>query len=185
MMKILFKFSLFIILAAGLAGLTACEKSAGSEKQKKSDYPAAPEAIMKAELKLVDGTTIKLEDKKGKVVLVNLWATWCGPCRSEMPELIKLQDKYRDQGFEVIGLDTDENETPEQIKEFAAEMKLNYTLGMADDKFFNEFVKLTRQPAIPQSMLINRDGQMTGMFTGAGGSLMEKLKKTVETTVAE
>ncbi|MEZ5425790.1 MAG: TlpA disulfide reductase family protein [Pyrinomonadaceae bacterium] len=140
---------------------------------------------MTAELKGLDGSTFKLEDKKGKVLLVNLWATWCGPCRAEMPELIALQDKYRDQGFEVIGLDTDENETPEQIKEFVEDMKLNYTIGMTDQKFFNEFVKLTRQPAIPQSMIINREGKMTGLFTGSGEQLLEKLKKTVEKTVTE
>lgn len=202
MKSTIINLSLFVLLVLVFSGLTtSCEKTADSSKgspdentktanpetkdPKKSDYPMAPEAILKTELKAIDGTTFKIEDKKGKVVLINLWATWCGPCRSEMPHLIEMQNKYRDQGFEVIGLDTDENETVEQIKEFAADMKLNYTLGMSDDKFTREFFRLTGQPAIPQSMLINREGRMTGLFTGAGQDLMVKLKKIVEQTVSE
>jgi len=151
-------------------------------EKKKINYPPAPSALMQADIKNLDGTTYKLLDKKGKVVLVNLWATWCGPCRAEMPHIVEMQEKYRDKGFEVIGLDTDD-ESKEDIEAFAAKQKLNYQLGWADGNLMNEFVKITRLQAIPQSLLINRDGQLTGVFTGGGANTVNKMKETVEKIV--
>ena len=80
---------------------------------------------MQAELKGLDSAKFKIEDYKGKIVLVNLWATWCGPCKGEMPHLVELQNTYKEKGFEILGLDTDEDDTEAKVKEFAAEMKLN------------------------------------------------------------
>lgn len=158
--------------------------NANTDTTKKSDFPPAPAGIVQTEIKDLDGNTFKLEDKKGKVVLINLWATWCGPCRSEMPEIVAMQEKYKDKDFEVLGLDVDE-ESIEEIKAFKAEMKLNYTLGYASEKLVSEFVKISRQSGIPQSILINRQGQMTGIFFGAGASAVNKMKTAVEKTVNE
>jgi thiol-disulfide isomerase/thioredoxin len=184
---------LFTAMSVAFSGLTACTNTAtteiGSAETSKatqnSNYPPAPAAIMQADIKDLDGNSFKLEDKKGKVVLVDLWATWCGPCRDAMPDLIALQDKYRDKNFEVIGLDTDEDETPEQIKAFAQAKKLNYQLGYADAKMMSEFIKVTRLQGIPQSILINRDGRMVGIFPGGGNRVMAQIKETVEKTVNE
>ncbi len=199
MKRILINLSLFIALIFTISSFTACQNNNGNatkdndsrlkeEKPKAASdgkYPPLPEAIANADVRMIDGTTIKLSDKKGKVILVNLWATWCGPCREEMPALVEMQDKYRDKNFEIIGLDTDEEETVEMIQEFAQEMKLNYPLGYADGNMFNQFVKLTGLQAIPQSVLINREGKMTGIFTGASPKVIEKMKQTVEKTVNE
>ncbi len=184
---------LFTAMSVAFSGLTACTNTAttqdGSAETSKatqnSNYPPAPSAIMQGEIKDLEGNTFKLEDKKGKVMLVDLWATWCGPCRDAMPDLIALQDKYRDKNFEVIGLDTDEEETPEQIKAFAQAKKLNYQLGYADAKMMSEFIKVTRLQGIPQSILINRDGRMVGIFPGGGARVMAQIKETVEKTVNE
>ena len=184
---------LFTALSVAFSGLTACTNTAtteiGSAETSKatqnSNYPPAPSGIMQGEIKDLDGNTFKLEDKKGKVLLVDLWATWCGPCRDAMPDLIALQDKYKDKNFEVIGLDTDEEETPEQIKAFAQAKKLNYQLGYADAKMMSEFIKVTRLQGIPQSILINRDGRMVGIFPGGGARVMAQIKETVEKTVNE
>ena len=70
-----------------------------SSEAKNNGFPPAPVAVSQAEIKNIDGTSFKVEDKKGKVILLNLWATWCGPCRAEMPDLIDLQNKYRDKDF--------------------------------------------------------------------------------------
>jgi thiol-disulfide isomerase/thioredoxin len=184
---------LFTAMCVGFSGLTACTNSATSQNgsaetaknTQNSNYPPAPSGIMQGDIKDLDGNTFKLEDKKGKVLLVDLWATWCGPCRDAMPDLIALQDKYRDKNFEIIGLDTDEEETPEQIKAFAQTKKLNYQLGYADAKMMSEFIKVTRLQGIPQSILINRDGRMVGIFPGGGARVMAQIKETVEKTVSE
>ena len=174
---------LFTAMSVAFSGLTSCTNTATTENgsaetskaTQNSNYPPAPSAIMQADIKDLDGNTFKLEDKKGKVVLVDLWATWCGPCRDAMPDLIALQDKYKDKNFEIIGLDTDEEETPEQIKAFAQAKKLNYQLGYADAKMMSEFIKVTRLQGIPQSILINRDGRMVGIFPGGGKRVMAQI----------
>lgn len=180
-------------MSIAFSGLTACTNTATTENgstetskaTQNSNYPPAPAAIMQADIKDLDGNSFKLEDKKGKVVLVDLWATWCGPCVEAMPDLIELQDKYRDKNFEVIGLDTDEEETPDYIKAFARKKNLNYQLGYADAKMMSEFIKVTRLQGIPQSILINRDGRMVGIFPGGGKRVMAQIKETVEKTVNE
>ncbi|HVE56755.1 MAG TPA: TlpA disulfide reductase family protein, partial [Pyrinomonadaceae bacterium] len=180
-MKVLLKnLGLFIVLSLVFSALTSCtspqtasvnESNDASNtttvppEKKKINYPPAPSAIMTADVKLLDGTNFKLQDKKGKVVLVNLWATWCGPCINEMPHLVEMQEKFKDKGFEIVGLDIDE-ESKEEIDAFAAKQKLNYQLGWSGNLIKNEFVKVTRLDGIPQSILINRDGQLTGVFTG-------------------
>jgi thiol-disulfide isomerase/thioredoxin len=199
-MKVVLKnLALFIVLSLAFSALTSCTSTqtapAGNEtstapsnstgqppEKKKVVYPPAPSVIMQSEAKNIDGTTFKLEDKKGKVVLVNLWATWCGPCIGEMPHLIEMQEKYRDQGFEIIGLDTDD-ESKEDIEAFAAKQKLNYQLGWANTEMMTEFVKLSKMNGIPQSILINREGQLTGVFTGGSPKVINSMKETVERIV--
>lgn len=199
-MKNLFaNLTLFLILSVTFSALTACTNTASTQKTsvndntlpanvlteaKKNDYPPVPTGIKQAEIKDLEANTFKLEDKKGKVILVNLWATWCGPCISEMPDLIEMQEKHRDKDFEVVGLNVDD-ETPEEIKAFAEKHKLNYQLGYAHNKFRAEMLKITRLAGIPQSILINREGQLTGVFTGGGKGVVDKMKTAVEKTVSE
>ncbi len=188
---------LFFVLSIVLSGFTACSNTANTQKgsvdknvlpsnttteSKKGVFPPAPVGFMQAEIKDLDGNTFKLEDKKSKVVLVNLWATWCGPCRSEMPELVAMQEKYKD--FEVIGLNVDD-ESVGQIKEFAEKMNLNYQLGYADNKLMSEFIKISHRSEIPQSILVNREGELTGVFLGAGTGVVNKMKESVDKTVNE
>jgi thiol-disulfide isomerase/thioredoxin len=192
-MKVLLKnIALFIVLAVAFSALVSCSKTDttatavnDSNTTKKVNYPPAPSGIMQADLKNLDGTTFKLQDKKGKVVLVNLWATWCQPCIAEMPHLVEMQEKYKDKGFEIVGLDSDTDETKEQIEAFAKKRNLNYQLGWASDQVKNEYLKLTRLDAIPQSLLINREGQLTGVFTGGGASTVDKMKARVDEIVNE
>jgi thiol-disulfide isomerase/thioredoxin len=144
----------------------------------KSEYPAAPATIMQAQLTKTDGTTVKLEDYKGKVLLVNLWATWCGPCKAEMPELVKLQNQNKEKGFEIIGLNADDDETPDIVKTFGEKMGLNYELVKSERALSYEFIKISKVDAIPQTFLINREGKLVGVFVG-GGKNVEKIKDSV------
>jgi thiol-disulfide isomerase/thioredoxin len=207
-MKDLFtKLFLFAALSVAFSGFTACSNSATTQKAsapdnsaasvnnataqaKESNYPPVPTGLYQATIKDLEGNAYKLEDKKGKVVLVNLWATWCGPCIAEMPHLKELQEKYQAQGFEVVGLNTGDNDTGEpepvdKIRSFVADKGLNYPIGYADDKFFSEMIKLTRMAGIPQSLLINREGKMTGIFKGGGMRVINEMKQSVEKTMSE
>ena len=148
-------------------------------------YPMLPRAVLDSDLKNLDETTFKISDKRGKVLLLNLWATWCGPCRDEMPTFVRLQDKYRDEGFEIIGLNTEENDTREVIERFASEMKLNYTLVWADLHLQNELVKISGFGGIPQSFLVDREGRLRGIFKGAGKRELAKLEEIVDRVVSE
>lgn len=192
-MKSLIKnLTLFIFLSFIFAGLTACTKTAtspdaasndGIAQEGAKDFPAVSPEIMQAAMTTDDGKDFKLEDYKGKVVLVNLWGIWCPPCRAEMPTLVKLQDKYKEKGFEIIGLNVgDENaekESPESIKNFGEKMKLNYTLAQSDDKTFENLLKLSGYGGVPQSFLIDRQGRLNGVFAGFGKDTPAKLDESV------
>lgn len=194
---------LFLFLSVVFSGLIACNNTGNTQntevsetnqtadgnantiaEKKNSEYPPIPVAIAQAEIKKTDETSFRLEEKKGKVVLVNLWATWCGPCRGEMPHLVEMQETYGDKGFEVIGLDVDP-EPVEEINEFAKTMKLNYQLGWAERPLVAEFYRISKFDAIPQSFLIDRDGNLRGVFLGGGKKVIGTMKETVEKVVNE
>ena len=158
--------------------------NSGPDETKNSEYPPPPSILAEAEIKNIDGTTFKLQDRKGQVLLLNLWATWCGPCRGEMPELVAMQNKYSDKNFKVIGLNTDD-EGIDEIKEFATDMKLNYELAWLDRKTVMGLFRYTQANAIPQSLIIDREGRLRAVFTGAGSKVVSKMKETVEKVVSE
>ena len=208
-MKIFLKnFAFFIVLAFVFSSLTGCQtatsekgpgntttssssntETADKKKSDSSEYPAPPSSIAQADIKMIDAGNFKLEDNKGKVILFNLWGIWCGPCIAEMPHLIEMKEKYKDKGFEIVGLNVgNEDGQPESeaaIKEFAEKRKLNYALGYADRKLFDEFSRTTKLAGVPQSVLINREGKMVGIFTGGGPRVIAQMKQTVDKTLAE
>ncbi len=203
-MKELFSnFIFFAIFCISFSALTACTGTTNSENgsvaantaanvpantaaaNKSSEYPPIAAAVAASEVTNLDGSKFKISDKKGKVILLNMWATWCGPCRAEMPALVRMQDKHRDRDFEVIGLNTEENDTREMVEEFAADMKLNYTLVWADTNLQNELLKISRFPGIPQSFIVDRDGRLRGVFRGANPADIRKMEETVEKVVSE
>ncbi|MGI9055335.1 MAG: TlpA disulfide reductase family protein [Pyrinomonadaceae bacterium] len=195
---------LLLVLAVVFSGLSACTSSANSDKKtgnetvqpsnetvtnetvKKDDnkYPAIPAALNSAEIKKLDDSIFKLDDKKGNVVLLNLWATWCGPCRGEMPHLNEMQDSYRNKNFEIIGLNTDD-ESVEDINKFVDEMKLNYTMAYADGALMKELINISKFQGIPQSFLIDREGRLRGVFLGGGSKVVNTMKQTVANVVNE
>jgi thiol-disulfide isomerase/thioredoxin len=121
--------------------------------------------LTQAQLKNIDGGNFNLEDYKGKVVLIHLWATWCGPCRMEAPDLVELQKKYQDKGFTVIGLNVD-SEDVALIVPYHERLKINFPLVTSDQEMVTELVRISLMNGIPQSFLIGRDGRLIAVFKG-------------------
>jgi len=204
MKDLFFNLLLFVVLSLAFSSLTGCTGSANSqngpavngpepaasvaevkpvqEPKKPSDYPPIATAVAQADIKNLDGTTFKVADRKGKVILLNLWATWCGPCRSEMPALVRMQDRHRDKGLEIIGLDADD-ESVEDINAFAASMNLNYQLVWASTTLQKDLLNISKFDGIPQSFLIDRDGNLRGVFRGANASDVKKMEDLVAKVV--
>ena len=139
-----------------------------------------PPTVLDAELKAVSGGPIKLADYNGKVLVVNLWATWCGPCRSEIPELVKLYREFRPQGLEIVGLSTENPDaSAEGVKQFVSDFSMNYRVGWATADV--ALTLMNNRNAIPQSFVISRDGRVLTRFVGYNAAETPlKLRKAVE-----
>jgi thiol-disulfide isomerase/thioredoxin len=109
----------------------------------------------------LDGQTISSESFRGKVTIVNFWATWCPPCRAEIPDLVALQDKYREQ-LQIIGVSQDET-GPELVRQFAAEHRVNYPIVMSTPELERIFTGIY---ALPTSFIIDRDLQIVQKHVG-------------------
>ena len=124
----------------------------------KGDHPLAPDFTLTE----LNGQKLSLADYKGKVVLLDFWATWCGPCRIEIPGFVQLQNKYRDQGFTVIGVSMDDG--PEPVKEFYQEFRMNYPVALTDHKVDQLYGGVI---GLPTTFVIGRDGRIYARHPGA------------------
>jgi thiol-disulfide isomerase/thioredoxin len=124
-----------------------------------------PADVVDVELRSVSGAPIKLSKYAGKVLLVNLWATWCGPCRMETPELVKLYKQFRSQGLEVVGLSTENPDfTVDAVKQFIQDYDVNYRVGWATPEVSISLMQ--GREAIPQSFVVSRSGRVVKRFVG-------------------
>ncbi len=124
-----------------------------------------PANVAEAELRAVSGDPIKLSNYAGKVLLVNLWATWCGPCRQETPELIKLHKEFRSQGVEMVGLSTENPDaSAEAVRQFVHDYNVDYRVGWATNDV--AITLMQGRDAIPQSFIFSRSGRVVKRFVG-------------------
>ena len=119
--------------------------------------PKAKPANLDFVLQDMNGRDVNLASLKGQVVLLNFWATWCGPCKVEIPIFVELQEKHRDKGVTFVGLSVDD--TPEKLRPFAAQYKINYPvlIGVGRDDVQDAFGPMW---GIPVTFLISRDGKI-------------------------
>jgi glutathione peroxidase-family protein len=145
-----------------------------------AELPVLPPNVLNAELRSANGAPIKLADYSGKVLLVNLWATWCGPCRLEIPELVKLQKEFKSQGLEVVGLSTENADaSAENVKSFVQDYNVDYRVGWATPDV--AVTLMQGRDAIPQSFLISRDGRIVKRFIGFSATATPpQIKQAIE-----
>jgi thiol-disulfide isomerase/thioredoxin len=120
-------------------------------------------------LQTLDGESLKLSDFSDKVLIVNIWATWCGPCRQEMPELVKISNEYKSRGLVVLGLATSYNEHNDQahVKEYVKSQNVPYKIIWDDGTLAGPLVQaVAGRSVIPQSFVISRDGRIVKHFQG-------------------
>lgn len=124
-----------------------------------------PSSLLNAQFQAIGGKPFKLADYSGKVVIIDLWATWCGPCRNEVPHLVELNQQYESRGLQVIGLDIDPvQDDADKVKSFARQFKINYPLAFAERDFAVSM--MGNNGNIPQSFVITRDGMVFKRFVG-------------------
>jgi thiol-disulfide isomerase/thioredoxin len=132
-------------------------------------FIALPVVLLDTSLQTLDGGSLKLGDFKDKVVILNLWATWCGPCRQEMPELVKMSNEYKARGLVVLGIATTYNEHNDQdhVKEFVKAQSIPYKIIWDDGTLAAPLVQsVGGRAVIPQSFVISRDGKIVKHFQG-------------------
>jgi peroxiredoxin len=125
--------------------------------------PAAAHSVApNFSLKDLDGRQLDLSSYRGKVVLLDFWATWCAPCRTETPHFVEFQDKYDQQGLQVIGIAMDDG--PKPVREFYKEFKMNYPVALGNEKVAEAYGGVL---GLPITFLIGRDGRVAAKFVGA------------------
>ena len=144
-------------------GVSSCNSN-DPPSRRTSNLPAVPAIVFDTELRAANGDPIKLSNYSGKVMLVNLWATWCGPCRMETPELVRLHEEYKDR-VEFIGLSTeDPDASAAQVRAFMSQYNVGYHIGWATREV--ALTLMQGRTSIPQSFIITRDGRIQKRILG-------------------
>ena len=112
-------------------------------------------------LRTIGGSNLRLQEQRGQVVMVNFWATWCGPCKIEMPHLVRLYDKYRASGFQLLGVNIDDD--PRNASASAAKLGITFPVLLDGDK---RVAKLYELSTMPTTLLIDRDGRLRHVHRG-------------------
>ena len=181
--------SLGLLAAFGVSSCNSNDPPSAS----RSSVPTRPNAslamlprpILEAENRAASGDPIKLSNFSGKVMLVNLWATWCGPCRMEIPELVKLHKEFQSRGVEMIGLSTEDPvASAESVSDFVREYNVDYRIGWATREVAQTLMQ--GRTSIPQSFVIARDGRIVKRFIGfRPDQTPELIKQALEEALSE
>jgi thiol-disulfide isomerase/thioredoxin len=147
-------------------------------------YPMPPtktNSLVNMGWALPDGKRSVFSEYKGKVLILDFYATWCMPCRDSTPHLVGLQKKYQDQGLQVVGLNVGGPGDAQQVPAFAKEFNVQYPLGKPDDDLVG--LLMGDVDGIPQTFVFDRQGQLVQRFVGFGFETGEYLDSAVETAL--
>jgi Thiol-disulfide isomerase and thioredoxins len=151
--------ALVMLSAIAFAG---CDSSSSGPSVTSSPKPT-PEPVV------VSSVPQSLEQFRGKVIVLDLWATWCGPCKAEIPGFIRLQNKYRDQGLEIVGVSLDpvtRGGNAQMVSSFVRSNAINYTIWLVNDAAALSQYPVIRN-GIPTTYIIDRQGRTVRQYVGA------------------
>jgi thiol-disulfide isomerase/thioredoxin len=155
-------------------------KPAPGQPQPQPQLQVVPAVAWDTQIQAVGGGSFKLSDYKDKTVVLDLWATWCGPCRAEIPHLVEIHSEYANKNVEVIGLTTeDPNSAAEDVADFAKEMNINYKLGWARGDVAQAL--MNGRPSIPQTFVIAPGGKIITKFMGYSDRIPDAIRAAIKT----
>jgi len=163
----------FAVLILGLVWIFASTDKAGISTAGKVPAPQQGFLAPEFELKTMEGEAVKLSDLRGQAVLVNLWATWCPPCRAEMPAIEKVYNEYKDQGFVVLAINMTYQDTFANIAPFIEEYGLTFPILLDETSQVGTAYQLR---SLPSSFFIDRGGMISEVVIG--GPMAEALLRT-------
>lgn len=160
-MRKFFLTLMLVFCAAGVLYADELKESTGStlEAMKKADFTKAPDFNLRG----LDNNRVVLDSYKGKIVIVNFWATWCHPCKNEIPYFIELYEKYKDKGVVIIGISVDNPLDFDKVKTFAAENKINYPIAIGHRVVIQAY---QLGQAIPVSFVLDRKLELFKQYNG-------------------
>jgi len=156
------KVVLLVIAAALAYGIYDAVRHGAKHSSGKSPAGALQSPAPPLSLQDLDGRSVDLSAYRGKVVLLDFWATWCTPCRAEIPHFVEFQDKYRAQGLQVVGISMDDDVKP--VRDFYQQFKMNYPVAMGNEKLAESYGGIL---GLPVTFLIGRDGRIAAKYVGA------------------
>lgn len=164
---------------AGQPKVTITQQRGAQPPQQPQQLDTVPAVAWDAEIQAVDGPAFRLSDFKDKVVVLDLWATWCGPCRLEIPHLVEMSNEYAGKGVEVIGLTTENPQADaEKVRDFAREFKINYKLGYARADVAQAL--MNGNYSIPQTFVIAPGGRIVTKFRGFSDRLPPMIRAAID-----
>ena len=162
-------------MAGALAGTWYVSQQPG-----KSNWTAPPaeelEPAPDFTLNDLEGQPVTLSSYAGKVVILDFWATWCAPCRYEVPHLVELQERFGARGLQVLGVTLDRVQTAGDVDPFSRRYSMNYPILWAETSVLEMYDVLS----IPVTLLITRDGKIYRRFTGFGGNTADKMTSSLQ-----
>jgi len=132
---------------------------------------------------LLDGRRASLADHRGEVVVLDFYATYCPPCREEIPHLVRLQKRYGPQGFKVVGLNVGGEEDQAKVPDYVKELGIEYQLANPDEEVVDMF--LAGVSDIPQTFVIDREGRLVERFVGFDAGVARRIEAAVETALKD
>jgi thiol-disulfide isomerase/thioredoxin len=163
------KWLILLILCGTLAFFPHCSKNV-------KESGLAPDFS----LKTLEGQEVTLASLKGKVVLIDFWATWCGPCRESIPHLVDLYKSYREKGFEVVGISVDKGEA-EVVRRFSKAMGIPYPILIASEEVTRNYAVT----ALPTTILVDRKGRIREKVIGFNSNIAKLLTARVKELTSE
>ena len=168
----------FVVALMLYFGYHQARRTGAASASRVAKFTVAPDFS----LDVLGGTTMRLSDLRGKAVLLNFWATWCGPCKIELPWFVDFQKQYGSQGLQIVGVAMDDA-SKEDIGKFAKDMGVNYPILIGKESVGEQYGGVN---ALPETFLIGRDGKIVDKIIGLEGKaeIEDAIKKALNTRPA-